>query len=98
MHVEFGRRVKELNIPGIREGGVEQSFSLGGGARYGLEGSVRTDVVLRDREGIPIAVYDLKTGNARLTPSRVREIRDALGRPNIPVIELRYREESAILS
>jgi hypothetical protein len=97
VHLEFGRRVEELNIPGIRDKGVEQSFSLGEGARYGLEGSVRTDVVLRDREGIPIAVYDLKTGNARLTPSRVREIRDALGRPNIPVIELRYREESAIL-
>ena len=96
-HVEFGRRVEELNIPGIRDKGVEQSFSLGEAARYGLEGSVRTDVVLRDREGIPIAVYDLKIGNAKLTPSRVREIRDALGRPNIPVIELRYREESAIL-
>jgi hypothetical protein len=96
-HVEFGRRVEELNIPGIRDKGVEQSFSLGRAARYGLEGSVRTDVVLRDREGIPIAVYDLKTGNARLTPSRVREIRDELGRPNIPVIELRYREESSIL-
>jgi hypothetical protein len=96
-HVEFGRRVEELNIPGIRDKGVEQSFSLGGAARYGLEGSVRTDVVLRDREGIPIAVYDLKTGNARLTPSRVREIRDALGWPNIPVIELRYWQESAIL-
>jgi hypothetical protein len=96
-HVEFGRRIKELNIPGIREEGVEQSFSLEGVARYGLEGSVRTDVVLRDREGIPIAVYDLKTGNARLTPSRVREIRDALGQPDIPVIELRYRQVSAIL-
>jgi len=96
-HVEFGRRIKELNIPGIREKGVEQSFSLGGAADYGLEGSIRTDVVLRDREGIPIAVYDLKTGNARLTPSRVREIRDALGRPDIPVIELRYRQVSSIL-
>jgi hypothetical protein len=96
-HVEFGRRIKELNIPGIREKGVEQSFSLGGAADYGLEGSIRTDVVLRDREGIPIAVYDLKTGNARLTPSRVREIRDALGRPDIPLIELRYRQVSSIL-
>jgi hypothetical protein len=58
VHLEFGRRVEELNIPGIRDKGVEQGFSLGGAARYGLEGSVRTDVVLRDREGIPIAVYD----------------------------------------
>ena len=86
-----------MNIPGIREEGVEHSFSLGAAARYGLADSVRTDVVLRDREGIPIAVYDLKTGNAKLTPSRVREIRDAVGWPNIPVIELRYREESSIL-
>jgi hypothetical protein len=96
-HFEFANRVKELNIPGIREEGVEQSFSLGEAARYGLAGSVRTDVVLRDRFGIPIAVYDLKTGNAKLSPSRVREIRDAVGVPNIPVIELRYRSESSLL-
>jgi hypothetical protein len=79
VHLEFGRRVEALNIPGIRDKGVEQSFRLGSDARYGLEGTIRTDVVLRDREGIPIAVYDLKTGNARLTPSRVRELRDGLG-------------------
>ena len=76
VHLEFGRRVEALNIPGIRDKGVEQSFRLGRDARYGLEGTIRTDVVLRDREGIPIAVYDLKTGNARLTPSRVRELRE----------------------
>ena len=34
---------------------------------------MRTDVVLRDREGIPIAVYDLKTGNARLSPREYRK-------------------------
>jgi hypothetical protein len=97
VHLEFGRRVEALNIPGIRDKGVEQSFRLGRDARYGLEGTIRTDVVLRDREGIPIAVYDLKTGNARLTPSRVRELRDGLGQPDIPVIELRYRQVSAIV-
>jgi hypothetical protein len=96
-HLEFAKRVRALNIPGIRTEGVEQSFDLGDVVRYGLEGSVRTDVVLRDRSGIPIAVYDLKTGNAKLTPSRVREIRDAVGRRDIPVIELRYVSESAVL-
>ena len=90
-------RLRTLNIPGIREEGGEQSFDLGRIARYGLEGSVRTDIVLRDRSGIPIAVYDLKTGNAKLTPSRVREIRDGVGRPNIPVIELRYVDGTAVL-
>lgn len=96
-HLEFAKRVKALNIPGIREEGVEQSFSLGDAARYGAAGSIRTDIVLRDRSGIPIAVYDLKTGNAKLTPSRVREIRDGVGRPNIPVIELRYVDGTAVL-
>jgi hypothetical protein len=96
-HFEFAKRVRALNIPGIRTEGVEQSFDLGDIVRYGLEGSVRTDVVLRDRFGTPIAVYDLKTGNAMLSPSRVKELRAAVGVPNIPVIELRYRSESAVL-
>jgi hypothetical protein len=96
-HFEFAKRVKALNIPGIREKGVEQSFDLGRIVRYGLDGSVRTDIVLRDRSGMPIAIYDLKTGNAKLTPSRVQELRNAVGRQDIPVIELRYVSESAIL-
>jgi hypothetical protein len=96
-HLEFARRVEELNIPGIRDKGVEQSFSLGKVVEYGLEDSIRTDVVLRDRSGTPIAIYDLKTGNAKLTPSRVRQLRAEVGQGNIPVIELRYRSESAVL-
>jgi hypothetical protein len=96
-HFEFAKRVRALNIPGIRIAGVEQSFDLGAVVRYGLDGSVRTDIVLRDRSGIPIAIYDLKTGNAKLTPSRVQELRNAVGGQNIPVIELRYVTESAIL-
>ena len=96
-HFEFAKRVRALSIPGIRTAGVEQSFDLGAVVRYGLDGSVRTDIVLRDRSGIPIAVYDLKTGNAKLTPSRVQELRNAVGRQDIPVIELRYVSESAIL-
>lgn len=96
-HFEFAKRVKALNIPGIREEGVEQSFDLGRIVRYGLEDSVRTDIVLRDRFGTPIAVYDLKTGNAKLSTSRAEELRAAVGVPNIPVIELQYRSESAVL-
>ncbi|MBL6613334.1 MAG: hypothetical protein ISP49_00360 [Reyranella sp.] len=96
-HFEFAKRVRALNIPGIREEGVEQSFDVGRIVRYGLEGSVRTDIVLRDPSGIPIAIYDLKTGNAKLTPSRVQELRDAVKRKDIPVIELRYASGNAIL-
>src|SRR5262249_27866562 len=96
-HVEFQRRLMGLNIPGIGKDAIEQNFSLGDAVQYGLAGSVRTDIVLRDERGIPIAVYDLKAGYGKLTRSRVREIQDAVGQPNIPVIELRFRDQSAVL-
>jgi hypothetical protein len=56
---------------------------------YPGTGGVRLDVV----EGNlmrPIAVYDLKTGAARLTPSRIAEIRMHLpsGYQNIPVLPI----------
>ncbi len=89
--------VKELDLPGIGQNGIEQSWSLEGLARYGLAGSVRTDVYLRDRFGTPIAIYDVKTGNARLTPQRIQELRKAVGAGNdVPVIELSYREMTAL--
>src|ERR1041385_8045717 len=59
---------------------------------YGLDGSIRTDVVLRDPESPnsrPIAIWDVKTGGARLSGSRVTEIRDQVGvGTDVPVIEL----------
>jgi hypothetical protein len=69
--------------------------ALGDVARYGLDGSIRTDVVMRDPNspsGRPIAVWDVKTGEARLSGPRVQEIRDQLrvGR-EVPVIELHVK-------
>jgi hypothetical protein len=89
IHGAFGSDIKSQNIPGI---GVEQSFSLGDVARYGLDGSIRTDVVLRDPDSPsakPTAIWDVKTGEARLSGPRVQEIRDQVrvGR-EVPVIEL----------
>lgn len=82
VHKRFADKVRALDLPGIGKDGVEQSFSLGDTVRYGLDGSVRTDIALREgrtRATRVISVWDLKTGSARLNPRRVREIRDQLG-------------------
>jgi hypothetical protein len=100
VHTGFGALVKAANIPGIAPTDVEHSFSLGDSVKYGTCGSVRTDVLLRNSAGKVIAVYDVKTGNAILTPDRAAEIRAEIGgqlaTPNIPVIELKYTTLSAI--
>jgi hypothetical protein len=95
VHVDFARRIKALDLPGIGIKGVEQSFSLGGLKDYGIAGTIRTDVYLKDRSGRPIAIYDVKTGNAKLSPARVEELREAVGVPNIPVFELRLDDLTA---
>jgi len=92
IHTKVAARLRELNLPGIGRHGIEQSFSAGDLVRYGLDGSVRTDVILRDGRtaAAPIrAISDLKTGNARLTPARARELREAAGvDDSVPVIEV----------
>jgi hypothetical protein len=95
VHSAFGADVKRQDIPGIGREGVEQSFSLGDISKYGLDGTIRTDVVLRDAQspdGKPIAIWDVKTGDARLSGSRVQEIRDQVRvGSDVPVIELHIR-------
>jgi hypothetical protein len=94
--VRFTNGVGYLDLPGIGSQGVEQSFNLGDLVRYGLAGNIRADVLLRDRTGVPVAIYDLKTGNAVLTPTPVRGLREAVGVSDIPVIELRYSDLAAV--
>ena len=88
VHTQFARTVRAMNLPGIGTTGVEQSFDKDGAAKYGTDGSIRTDVVLRNESRI-IAIYDLKTGNAVIRPPRAAEIRAMTGAgPDVPVIEL----------
>jgi hypothetical protein len=76
VHVAFGTAVRVAGLEGIGPRDVEHSFvDRGRSAEYGEPGSIRTDVVMRNEEGTVIAIYDLKTGNAILTPARVRELR-----------------------
>lgn len=90
VHVAFGTVVRFQGIPGIRANDVEQSFvNTYPAERYGEPGSIRTDVVLRNESGDIVAIYDVKTGGAKLTAARVRELREKTGvASNAPIIEL----------
>jgi hypothetical protein len=101
VHVDFANRVKKLDLPGIGQDGVEQGFhfDIKDFVQYGLEGSIRTDVTLKDPNDPnqkPIAVYDLKTGNAVLRSGRVEEILRKVNSPGLLVIELQYRTGAAL--
>jgi portal protein len=76
IHTEFADAVKAEGLPGVE---VEQTFGSDPNATYGTKGSIRTDVLLRDATGTIIAIYDVKTGDARLEPRRVRELRVKTG-------------------
>jgi len=87
VHTEFANAVREQNLPGIERVGVEQTFPRG--QPYGAADSVRTDIILRDESGEPIAIYDVKTGGATLTAGRASELlRNSNASPTIPVIEM----------
>jgi hypothetical protein len=62
VHAEFARAVRAKNLPGIGQMGVEQSFDADGLARYGLDGSIRTDIVLRNTRGQIIAISMSRPG------------------------------------
>jgi hypothetical protein len=88
VHLAFGNAVRLQNLPGV--GDIERTFSLeDSDPRYGLAGSIRTDVVLRDDRGEIIAIYDVKTGDEPLSFSRAEELRTKTrAAPNTPVFEL----------
>jgi len=92
VHKLFADAVRLNDLPGIGRDGVEQSFIGGDKADYGEEGSIRTDVIVRGAAGEIIAIYDLKTGDAFLSPRREQALRSESGaRPDVPVIVLKLR-------
>ena len=97
VHRSFATAIKALDLPGIGRDGVEQTFSLTDAIHYGAEGSVRTDVALRNDDGEVVAIYDLKTGGARLSSGRAEELRaKTKSGPNVPVIELHFYRGSRL--
>lgn len=94
VHADFGVRVRLEGIPGVE---VEQSFFNNDQRAYGYPGSVRTDVILRNDLGDIIAIYDVKTGRAELSLSRLKELRDHTGvGPGVPVIQLQVNRGATI--
>lgn len=79
VHVAFANAVRAANLPGVGTIGAEQSFSLNDVANYGTDGSIRTDVSLwDDAHENAIAIYDLKTGGARLSNARADQLRNGV--------------------
>jgi hypothetical protein len=98
VHTAFGVAVRFGNIKGIGPKDVETTWG-GVDLRYGSLGSIRTDVILRNEVGDPIAIYDVKTGGARLTEARVKELRESVARGlRIPVIELHLQRGATLKS
>lgn len=98
VHTSFGMGVRFGNIPGIGFKDVETTWG-GVDLKYGSLGSIRTDVILRNDVGDPIAIYDVKTGGARLTEARVQELRQSVAPASrIPVIELHLQRGATLKS
>jgi hypothetical protein len=89
VHVTFGTAVRLNGIKGIGFDDVEHSFIDGKDADYGEAGSIRTDVLLRNDIGDVIAIYDVKTGKARMSTARAADIREHVGvQRSVPIVEL----------
>lgn len=58
--------------------------------RHGTQGSSRLDIVAYSKD-LPAAIFDLKTGSARLTAARIRQIQRHIpaNMRKVPIEELR---------
>jgi len=94
VHSAFGAAVMAKNLEGVE---VELSYKNNIEVTYGEQGSVRADVALRSVSGEVIAIYDLKTGGAVVSPSRANELRSHFSASRyVPVIELHALRGSRI--
>jgi RHS repeat-associated protein len=85
-HAAFRDLVRGLNRADLH---AEQTILPGGRpANYGTRGAIRLDVIEGPLQN-PIAVYDLKTGSAQLSPARIQQIRNYYQNPNLPVIQIK---------
>lgn len=90
VHAAFATAVRLQNLPGVGYYNVERSFSLDDAdPRYGLAGTIRTDVALENDQGEVIAIYDVKTGERELSAARAAQLRQMTrAGSNTPVFEL----------
>lgn len=88
VHGAFALALWWQDLPGV--GDIETSFSLDTvDPYYGMAGTIRTDATLRNVQGDVIAIYDVKTGDARISRARADQLREWTGAaPSTPVFEL----------
>ncbi len=88
IHTQWARLLKERYGNAVR---TERSFLDGVEYDYSPKGSIRVDAIMHDASGNPVAIYDLKTGAAGLTESRIAEIRAQLPEnlKDVPIKEIR---------
>lgn len=82
VHTVFKQEVSALGRTDLR---TEVSYISGKEVRYGASGSTRIDVVEYGASNQIVAVYDLKTGTAYLSPSRTNQIQQSLPPSGTPV-------------
>jgi len=86
VHTMFAATVRIQNFLGSGRWEVETTF---GGAYYGHKGSIRTDVILRNDSGDIVAIYDVKTGGAKIDAARAAELRaKTQSSSSVPLIEM----------
>lgn len=74
----FNQKVDALGNPNLA---TEKTFLNGQEVSYGTKGGVRVDVIEYNANGT-VTVYDLKTGSATLTQSRITQIQIAVNPAN----------------
>lgn len=84
-HTEFSKMIKEMNNPLLK---TELTYKNGVIVPYGTKGGVRLDAVEFNADGTIKSVFDLKTGKAGLSLTRIQEILNHLPN-NAPVIQIR---------
>ena len=75
-HTAFAQNVNALGRNDLM---TEVSYKDGVQVPYGTGGSIRFDVMQFDKDGVPIAAWDFKTGSAMLTDARITEMQNKSG-------------------
>ena len=89
VHSEFADLVEGTGDSNLS---TEVSYKGGKVVDYGTPGSIRADVVEGPIDA-PTNVYDLKTGSAELTPSRIAQMQKELpGGSSVPVQQIRPQQ------
>ena len=81
-HTELSETIKNMNDPKLKS---EVSFKPNGEpASHGEKGSIRLDVVEYNSDGKIVKVWDLKTGDAKLSDDRIKQIYQTIKKKAVP--------------